>query len=120
MEAPVPVLLAVDEDAPSLSVIERELTDRYARSYRVGMPAYLVRAQRGFVLTGADVESDGNWSCERSPLALETSMPGVFAAGDVRQGSMTRVASAVGEGAIAIKLIDELFAADRQHDGDRL
>ncbi len=82
------------------------------------MPANLVRAQRGFVLTGADVESDGNWSCERSPLALETSMPGVFAAGDVRQGSMTRVASAVGEGAIAIKLIHELFAAEPQHDGD--
>ena len=47
-------------------------------------------------------------------------MPGVFAAGDVRQGSMTRVASAVGEGAIAIKLIHELFAAERQRDGDRL
>ena len=84
------------------------------------MPADLVRATRGFVLTGADAESEGNWPCERSPLALETSMPGVFAAGDVRQGSMTRVASAVGEGAIAIKLIHELFAAERPRDGDRL
>ena len=45
-------------------------------------------------------------------------MPGVFAAGDVRHGSMNRVASAVGEGSIAIKLVHELFAAEREHDGD--
>ena len=79
------------------------------------LPDGLVRVESGFILTGADVESDGSWPCERSPLALETSMPGVFAAGDVRQGSMTRVASAVGEGSIAIKLVHELFAAERQH-----
>ena len=47
-------------------------------------------------------------------------MPGVFAAGDVRHGSMKRVASAVGEGSMAIKLIHELFAAEQLHLGDRV
>ena len=47
-------------------------------------------------------------------------MPGVFAAGDVRQGSMSRVASAVGEGSIAIRLVHELFEAERIHPRDRV
>ena len=82
------------------------------------LPAELRAGDGGFVRTGADVESDGSWPLERSPLSLETSMPGVFAAGDVRHGSMNRVASAVGEGSIAIKLVHELFAAERPRDGD--
>ena len=84
------------------------------------LPTELARGSGGFILTGADVESDGSWTLERSPLALETSMPGVFAAGDVRHGSMNRVASAVGEGSIAIKLVHELFAAEQLHLGDRV
>lgn len=76
------------------------------------LPPEIARGPGGFIRTGADVEHDGSWSLERSPFSLETSMPGVFAAGDVRQGSMNRVASAVGEGSIAIKLIHELFEAD--------
>jgi thioredoxin reductase (NADPH) len=67
----------------------------------------------GFIRTGADIENDGSWPLERRPFSLETSMPGVFAAGDVRHGSMNRVASAVGEGSIAIKLVHELFAAEQ-------
>ena len=74
----------------------------------------------GSSCTGADVENDGSWPLERSPFSLETSMPGVFAAGDVRHGSMNRVASAVGEGSIAIKLVHELFAAEQLHLGDRV
>ena len=66
----------------------------------------------GFICTGAEVEGDGDWPLERAPLSLETSMPGVFAAGDVRHGSMNRVASAVGEGSIAIRLVHELVAAE--------
>ncbi len=62
---------------------------------------------QGFVLTGGDVTSD----VERRPLRLETSMPGVFAAGDARYGSVKRVASAVGEGAIAVQLIHEYLSA---------
>jgi len=64
---------------------------------------------RGFVLTGADVSRRGG----RQPLRLETSMPGVFAAGDVRHGSVKRVASAVGEGAVAVQLVHEYLAEHR-------
>jgi thioredoxin reductase (NADPH) len=77
------------------------------------LPDAVARSDRGFVLTGADAAADPAWPCDRSPLALETSMPGVFAAGDVRHGSMSRVASAVGEGSIAIKLVHELFAGEQ-------
>jgi thioredoxin reductase (NADPH) len=67
------------------------------------------RDERGFVRTGADLLVDGappaGWPLRRPPLLLETSLPGVFAAGDVRLGSVKRVASAVGEGAIAIQLV---------------
>jgi thioredoxin reductase (NADPH) len=77
------------------------------------LPAELARGDGGFVRTGAELASEESWPLERDPLALETSMPGVFAAGDVRNGSMNRVASAVGEGSIAIKLVHELFAAEQ-------
>jgi len=65
----------------------------------------------GFVLTGPDLYQDGkrpkNWTLQRDPYLLETSVPGIFAAGDVRQGAVRRVASAVGEGAIAVSLIHQ-------------
>ena len=72
--------------------------------------------EAGFILTGPDLLENGQrpqgWPLERDPLALETSMPGLFAAGDVRHGSTKRVAGAVGEGAMAITLafrrLDEL------------
>jgi thioredoxin reductase (NADPH) len=62
--------------------------------------------EHGFVLTGRDLPSDA-WTVERSPSFLETSMPGVFAAGDIRHRSVKRVAAAVGEGSTAILLIRE-------------
>jgi thioredoxin reductase (NADPH) len=66
------------------------------------------RDENGFVLTGPDLVIDGqlpaNWPLERHPYFLETSVPGVFAAGDVRGQSVKRVASAVGEGAMAVSL----------------
>jgi thioredoxin reductase (NADPH) len=66
------------------------------------------RDARGYILTGHDLLRDGKprsgWPLQRPPLLLETSVPGVFAAGDVRHGSIKRVASAVGEGAVAIQL----------------
>ncbi|MFW5474084.1 FAD-dependent oxidoreductase [Knoellia sp. CPCC 206450] len=67
----------------------------------------IARDARGFVLTGPElpVPAEVGWPLERSPLALETSVPGVFAAGDVRLDSMKRVASAVGEGAMAVHLV---------------
>jgi thioredoxin reductase (NADPH) len=67
------------------------------------------RDENGFVLTGPDLLTDGqlpaDWPLERQPYFLETSVPGVFAAGDVRGQSVKRVASAVGEGAMAVTLI---------------
>ena len=68
--------------------------------------------QQGFVLTGPDVADGDVWPLERRPFLLETSMPGVFAAGDVRHGAVKRVASAVGEGSIAIQFVHQLLAIE--------
>ena len=69
----------------------------------------VLRDEKGFVLTGPDLVLDGelpgDWPLERHPYFLETSVPGVFAAGDVRGQSVKRVASAVGEGAMAVTLV---------------
>ena len=67
----------------------------------------LARDPGGFILTGQDVldDPDARWHADRQPLPLETSLPGVFAAGDVRSGAVPRVASAVGDGAITIPLV---------------
>ena len=76
----------------------------------------VARDQLGFILTGPDLlgegtGTDGTWSRDRQPMPHETSLPGVFAAGDVRQGSVKRVASAVGEGAVTIPLIHRRLEA---------
>ncbi len=84
-----------------------------ARPRTEWLPAEIARDQHGFLLTGADLRADHRWPLERRPSLLETSMPGVFASGDVRHGSVKRVASAVGEGSIAIQLIHSLLAADQ-------
>jgi thioredoxin reductase (NADPH) len=82
------------------------------------LPPEVERDDQGFVLTGTDLR-DHIWPLGRSPLLLETSMPGVFAAGDVRHGSAKRVASAVGEGSVAVQLLHSLFAVDRLHPRGR-
>jgi len=72
--------------------------------------------QKGFILTGRDIDTagdgDGNprWPLDRAPEMLETSLPGVYAVGDVRAGNVKRVASAVGEGAISIHLVHRALA----------
>ncbi|GAA1256245.1 response regulator [Sphaerisporangium rubeum] len=75
----------------------------------------VVRDANGFVVTGSDLVVDGSrpagWSLPRDPYHLESSMPGVFAAGDVRAYSVKRVASAVGEGAMAVSLIHRYLEA---------
>ncbi len=75
------------------------------------LPDQVLRAPNGFVLTGRDLSTDAAyariWKEPREPLALETSVPGVFAAGDVRAGAMNRVASAVGEGSMAVRFVQE-------------
>lgn len=75
----------------------------------------LVRDPRGFIVTGPDLLAGGRrpagWSLSRDPYHLETSVPGVFAAGDVRAESVKRVASAVGEGAMAVSLVHRYLEA---------
>jgi thioredoxin reductase (NADPH) len=81
------------------------------------LPASIRRDEQGFILTGRDLHRAGElpagWPLERPPLLLETSIPGVFAAGDVRHRSIKRVASAVGEGATAIQLVHEYLRTEQ-------
>jgi thioredoxin reductase (NADPH) len=71
----------------------------------------LQRDEQGFVLTGREIQPSPDWTAERSPFVLETSLAGVFAAGDVRAGSIKRIASATGEGAMAVSLVHQHLAA---------
>jgi thioredoxin reductase (NADPH) len=73
------------------------------------LPATIARDPHGFVYTGTDATEHG-WTGERSPQPYETSLPGVFAVGDVRSGSVKRVASAVGEGSVAVSQLHQFFA----------
>jgi thioredoxin reductase (NADPH) len=72
------------------------------------------RDSKGFILTGSDLMKDGkppkDWKEDRDPYLLETSIPGVFAAGDVRCGSAKRVASGVGEGSVAVQFVHQYLA----------
>ncbi len=72
------------------------------------------RDERGFILTGADLVRDGKrpagWQLERNPYWVECSVPGIFAAGDVRHGSVKRVASGVGEGSIAVQFTHQYLS----------
>jgi thioredoxin reductase (NADPH) len=79
-----------------------------AQPFTGWLPDAMARDQWGFILTGQDAVK--HWPLQRAPLPFETSVPGVFAVGDVRHGSIKRVASAVGEGSIAIRLIHDYLA----------
>ncbi|WP_109488043.1 response regulator [Occallatibacter savannae] len=78
------------------------------------LPDSILRDEKGFVLAGPDLMQDGKtvggWKENRGPFLLETSVPGVFVAGDVRHGSVKRVASAVGEGSIAVQFAHQYLA----------
>jgi thioredoxin reductase (NADPH) len=87
-----------------------------AHPFTSWLPETVKRDQWGFILTGPDTGQD--WPLQRAPFLLETTTPGVFAAGDVRHGSIKRVASAVGDGSTAIRLIhDYLALAPPVHEG---
>jgi thioredoxin reductase len=81
------------------------------------LPGAIDRDDQGFIRTGRDLhrasERPPGWPLKRPPLLLETSVPGVFAAGDVRHRSIKRVASAAGEGATAIHLVHEFLSAEQ-------
>ena len=74
----------------------------------------LVVDEKGFIKTGSDLLPDelsaARWPLPRSPYLLETSLPGIFAVGDVRSGNVKRVASGVGEGSISIHLVHKVLA----------
>jgi thioredoxin reductase (NADPH) len=76
-----------------------------ARPRTEWLDTLVARDNRGFLLTGSAVADAGMWNQDRSPMLLETSMPGVFAVGDVRSDSVKRVASAVGEGSVGVHLV---------------
>jgi thioredoxin reductase (NADPH) len=75
------------------------------------LPSEIALDQRGFVLTGSDMHGAGRWELERDPYLLETSVPGIFACGDVRFGPVKRVAAAVGEGSMAIAFVHQFLRA---------
>jgi thioredoxin reductase (NADPH) len=76
------------------------------------LPDEIARDARGYVLTGDDVVKAGRWSHDRDPYLLESSVPGVFACGDVRLSPVKRVASAVGEGSMAIAFAHKFLQSD--------
>ena len=85
------------------------------------LPSAVIRDERGYVCTGRDVldlveRRQGTWPLARDPYLLETSVPGVFAAGDVRHGSIKRVASGVGEGSMAVAFIHQYLAELEQRE----
>jgi thioredoxin reductase (NADPH) len=88
-----------------------------AQPYTDWLEGTIARDERGFILAGRDLAAlEGEpprWTLERDPHLLESSMPGVFVAGDNRRGSIKRVASAVGEGSMAVQLIHQ-YLAERQ------
>lgn len=105
----------------NLASNEDKLLDAGAMFVFIGAKPYtdwlgdkIIKDDKGFVITGRDLyNNDGfkrSWKLEREPMMLETCVPGIFAAGDVRSGAMNRVASAVGEGAMAIKFVHEYLA----------
>jgi thioredoxin reductase (NADPH) len=92
-----------------------------ANPYTEWLPAEIERDPWGYVLTGSDLLREGKlpetWPLERPPLILETSMPRVFAVGDVRRGSTKRVASAVGEGSVVVEQLHRLLREEPRLPG---
>jgi thioredoxin reductase (NADPH) len=76
------------------------------------LPPEVARNARGYILTGSEVTRDGHWARQRDPYLLETSVPGIFACGDVRFSPVKRVASAVGEGSMAIAFVHQYLKYD--------
>jgi thioredoxin reductase (NADPH) len=105
--------------ANRLTGSQREFATRWLFVCIGGMPntvwaeeVGIARDDAGYLKTGPDLDRTlGKWPLDRGPYYLETSMPGVFAAGDVRHGSVKRCASAVGEGAMAVTFVHRYLAS---------
>jgi thioredoxin reductase (NADPH) len=104
-------LRSLHDDSVAVEDVDAVFIYIGTRPHSDWLPPSVLRNAKGFVLTGRDVaQADGFsklWKESREPMPLETSIPGVFAAGDVRAGAMNRVASAVGEGAMAVRLVSD-------------
>jgi thioredoxin reductase (NADPH) len=104
-------LESLEDGSTTVEPIDAAFVMIGTRPHTQWLPDSVLRNDRGFILCGRDVAASRTfpkvWKEERHPLPLETSVPGVFAAGDVRAGAMNRVASAVGEGAMAVRLVHE-------------
>ncbi len=107
-------LRSLEDDSVIIETADAVFVFIGTRPHSGWLPPSVLRNVKGFVLTGRDVAlADGfpkMWKESREPMLLETSVPGVFAAGDVRAGAMNRVASAVGEGSMAVKLVGDYLA----------
>jgi thioredoxin reductase (NADPH) len=107
-------LMSVDDGATKLECADALFIFIGTSPRSDWLPPQVLRNEKGFVLTGRDAMAAENfariWKEQREPLLLETSIPGVFAAGDVRAGAMNRVASAVGEGSMVVRLAHEYLA----------
>jgi thioredoxin reductase (NADPH) len=106
--------LSVDDGTSQVEDIDALFVFIGTRPRSDWLPADVRRDEKGFVLTGRDLMTGGAyapvWKERREPLSLETSVPGVFAAGDIRAGAMNRVASAVGEGSMVVRFVHEYLA----------
>jgi thioredoxin reductase (NADPH) len=106
-----------DEQLDAIEVIDRRTGATSRRDTKVlfvligaeaatdWLPSEIARDEHGFVSTGTDALKADQWTADREPFALETSAPGIFAVGDIRSGSVKRVAASVGEGGVAIALV---------------
>jgi thioredoxin reductase (NADPH) len=106
-----------DEQLDAIEVIDRRTGATSRRDTKVlfvligaeaatdWLPSEISRDEHGFVSTGTDALKADQWTADREPFALETSAPGIFAVGDIRSGSVKRVAASVGEGGVAIALV---------------
>jgi thioredoxin reductase (NADPH) len=81
-----------------------------ARPHTAWLPQEVQRDEDGFLLTGAEAAASDLWKLDRLPQPYETTVPGVFAIGDVRRGSVKRVASAVGEGSVVVSEIHQFLS----------
>ena len=108
------VFLSKDDGTTRVEEIDAVFVFIGTRPRSDWLPAGVRRDAKGFVLTGRDLLADPahtkTWKEPREPFSLETSVPGVFAAGDIRAGAMNRVASAVGEGSMAVRFVHEYLA----------
>ena len=114
-----------DEQLAAIEVVDRRTGTTSRRDARVvfvligaeastdWLPQEIERDDHGFVLTGTDAAKPGQWTADREPFALETSAPGIFAVGDIRSGSVKRVAASVGEGGVAIANVHRYLSSPK-------